>query len=348
MTTASEQMCLAVHFPDANGGTDRRGPGAPDRNEFSALERLARTAERGLFDFLLLPGTSRPPAYAGARGPGSGTGYPDPLTALGALAAVTDRIGLAATAGTAPGEPYLLARRLATLDHLSAGRAGWHAAGEPGGGDQEDARAEEFLTAVRTLWDSWAPDGTPRPFAHRGRHFVSEGEFTVPRCPQGRPVVIRTGDAPRDRAAAAASADVLVVPLGTPARGRALRADLDGRLAAHGRRPDELKILPGIGVVLGDSDAEARRRAAGIRPQRSTDRQPFVGSPRTVAAGLAEYVAEGAADGFLLVPRLTPGGLGAFVDRVVPLLQEQGVFRTAYTGSTLRSHLGLDEPVWKG
>ncbi|MGW1228106.1 LLM class flavin-dependent oxidoreductase [Streptomyces sp. NPDC002530] len=341
-------MCLAVHFPDANGTSARTAPRATARNEFSALERLARTAERGLFDFLLLPEPPRPPAHAGARDAGSGAGYPDPLTALGALAAVTDRIGLAATAGTAPGRPYLLARRLATLDHLSAGRAGWHAAVEPGSGDPAGERAEEFLTVVRALWDSWDPDGTPRPFAHRGRHFTAEGEFTVPRCPQGRPVVIRTGEAPGDRAAAAASADVLVAPLGTPAGGRALRADLDERLAAHGRRPDELKILPGIGVVLGDSDAEARRRAAGIRPQRSTDRQPFVGSPRTVAAGLTEYVAEGAADGFLLVPRLTPGGLGEFVDRVVPLLQEQGVFRTAYTGSTLRSHLGLAEPVWKG
>lgn len=174
--------------------------------------------------------------------------------------------------------------------------------------------------------------------------------------------------------------------------------------------------MPRTGVVLGDSDAQARERAAGIRLQQvspqyaiaaleriwgrdlssydpdgplpacdpdptasragngdalalaarwrelsrekglsirgtvieATDRRPLVGSPETVAAEMARRVATGAADGFVLVPHLTPGGLDDFVDRVVPLLQERGVFRTAYTGSTLRSHLGLAAPVWKG
>ncbi|MDX5578485.1 F420-dependent methylene-tetrahydromethanopterin reductase, partial [Streptomyces sp. ID01-9D] len=80
----------------------------------------------------------------------------------------------------------------------------------------------------------------------------------------------------------------------------------------------------------------------------TTTRQSFIGSPRTVAAELTAFVDERAADGFILVPHLTPGGLDDFVDRVVPLLQESGAFRSEYTGSTLRSHLGLPEPVWKG
>lgn len=80
----------------------------------------------------------------------------------------------------------------------------------------------------------------------------------------------------------------------------------------------------------------------------STARQSFIGSPETVAADLEKFVATDAADGFILVPHLTPGGLDDFVDRVVPLLQERGAFRSEYTGSTLRSHLGLAEPVWKG
>ncbi len=264
------------------------------------------------------------------------------------------------------------------------------------------------------MWDSWTPDGTPRPFAHHGRHFSVEGEFTVPRSPQGHPVVIREGDAAEDREFAASAADIVVTRPGTREAGRAFRADITGRLAKYGREPHELTVMPGVGVVLGDSDAEARERAAGIRLQQvsprhailalervwgrdlssydpdgplpvidpdpagrrpgdalavaarwralsrekglsirrtvieATGRQTFIGSPRTVAAEMAGLVATGAADGFLLVPHLTPGGLDDFVDQVVPLLQERGVFRSAYTGSTLRSHLGIAEPVWKG
>lgn len=80
----------------------------------------------------------------------------------------------------------------------------------------------------------------------------------------------------------------------------------------------------------------------------TTARQSFIGSPRTVADELETFVSTGAADGFILIPHLTPGGLDPFVDRVVPLLQERGAFRSEYTGSTLRSHLGLKDPVWKG
>lgn len=360
-------------------------------------------------------------------------GRPESLTVLAALAAVTDRLGLAATVNATFNEPYELARRLATLDHLSEGRAAWNVVtsfdaftGENfrRGGylDRADryTRAAEFVATARELWDTWTPDGTPRPFRHRGQHFAIEGEFTVPRSPQGHPVVIQAGDSPDGREFAASTADIVFTRHGTLESGRAFYADVKARLAKYGREPGELKIMPGVTFVLGDSDAEAQERAAEIRrrqvsPQNAllaleqiwgrdlssydpdgplpeidpdpgsslvqgrvkhgdllavaarwralskekglsirqtvietTGRQSFIGSPRTVAEQLTEFVAADAADGFILVPHLTPGGLDDFVDRVVPLLQERGAFRSRYTGPTLRSHLGLAEPVWKG
>ncbi|MEU2025281.1 LLM class flavin-dependent oxidoreductase [Streptomyces sp. NPDC016469] len=290
-------------------------PGTGERAGFASYEQLARTAERGLFDFLLV-----------AEGEAHG---PEVLTLLAALAAGTERLGLAA--GAAFGEPYELARRLATLDHLSAGRAAWHA--DPPAG--EHPRAAEFVAAARALWDSWTPDGTPRPVAHRGRYFAVEGEFTVERCPQGHPVTVLAGDSPEGRELAASAADIVLVPHTTLDAARARYAEVKGRLAAHGRAHDELKVMLRVAFVLGDSDdADAR--------------EPLTGSPAAVAALLTEYVTEDAADGFVLVPH-APGGLDDFVDRVVPLLQDLGAFRRTYNnGSTLRSHLGIAAPVWKG
>lgn len=389
MTTAPKQLHLAAHFPDVNNTTVRAGPRPRGRIDFSSFEDLARTAERGLFDFCFLAEGLRPREHNGPIHDLDVAGRPEPLTVLDALAAVTDRLGLAATVNVTFNEPYELARRLATLDHLSAGRAGWNVVtssdaftaenfrrggypdraglpqvpGPARTGETPLTRAAEFVATVRELWDSWTPDGTPRPFAHHGEHFSVEGEFTVPRCPQGHPVVIQAGGSPEDREFAASDADIVFTRHSTLEAGRTFYADVKSRLARYGREPDELKVMPGVGFVLGDTDAEAREKASEIRfrqvPPRkglsirqavieATGRQPFVGSPRTVAAELTEWVATGAADGFILLPHLTPGGLDDFVDGVVPVLQERGVFRSAYAGSTLRSHLGLAEPVWKG
>lgn len=279
----------------------------------------------------------------------------------------------------------------------------------------------------------WTPDGVSRPFAHEGPQFTVSGEFTVPRSPQGHPVVIQAGDSSEGREFAASAADIIFTRHGTLEAGRDFYADVKGRLAAYGREADSLKIMPGVTVVVGDNDAEAQEKAAEIPRQQvspqnailaaeqiwgtdlsaydpdgplpdidpvpdsritqgrvrhgdpspssrlrssrggpisivarwralaeakglslrgtvieTTTRRSFIGSPRTVAAELTAFVDQRAADGFILVPHLTPGGLDDIVDRVVPLLQESGAFRSEYTGSTLRSHLGLPEPVWKG
>lgn len=270
------------------------------------------------------------------------------------------------------------------------------------------------------MWGSWTPDGVPRPFAHRGQHFDIAGEFTVPRSPQGNPVVIQAGDSDEGREFAASAADVVFARHSSLEEGRAFYADVKRRLAKYGRMPGDLKIMPGIGVVLGDTAAEAQEKAAEIRRQQTSPqsalltleqiwgvdlssydpdgplpdidpvvdpaltqgrtrrgdtvaiaekwaalsrekglsirqtvieaggRQLLIGTPDAVATELDEFVQREAADGFVLVPHLTPGGLDEFVAGVVPLLQERGAFRTAYRGTTLRSHLGLPEPVRNG
>jgi len=424
-----KQMHLAAHFPGVNNTTVWADPRSRSQIEFSSFEHLARTAERGLFDFFFLAEGLRLREHKGRIHDLDVVGRPESITVLNALAAVTERLGLAATVNATFNEPYELARRFATLDHLSGGRAAWNVVTSSDaftgenfrrGGylDRADryTRAAEFLDTARELWDSWTPDGIPRPFAHRGRHFDIAGEFGLPRSPQGHPVVVQAGDSDEGREFAAASADVIFSRHSSLEEGRVFYADVKRRLAAYGRAHGDLKIMPGVGVVLGDTAAEAQERAAEIRRQQTSPqtalltleqiwgvdlssydpdgplpdidpvvdpaltqgrtrrgdtvaiaekwralsrekglsirqtvieaggRQFFIGTPEAVATELEEFVRKEAADGFILVPHLTPGGLDEFVDRVVPLLQERGAFRTEYRGTTLRSHLGLGLP----
>ncbi|TGB11052.1 NtaA/DmoA family FMN-dependent monooxygenase [Streptomyces sp. MZ04] len=432
-TSPKKRLHLAAHFPGVNSTTVWADPRSRSQIDFASFEQLARTAERGLFDFFFLAEGLRLREHKGRIHDLDVVGRPESLTVLSALAAVTERLGLAGTVNATFNEPNELARRLSSLDHLSAGRAAWNVVTSSDaftgenfrrGGylDRADryTRAAEFVRTARELWDSWTPEGEPRPFAHQGQHFDIEGEFTLPRSPQGHPVVIQAGDSPEGREFAASAADVVFTRHGTLEAGRDFYADVKGRLAKYGRAHDDLKIMPGVTFVLGDTAADAQERAAEIRrrqvsPQNAilaleqvwgvdlssydpdgplpdidpdpesalvqgrvkianpfeiaakwralsrakglsirqtvietTTRQSFIGTPEAVAAELEEFVATDAADGFILVPHLTPGGLDDFVDRVVPLLQERGVYRTEYQGATLRSHLGLREPVWKG
>ncbi len=420
-----KQIHLAAHFPGVNNTTVWTDPAAGSQIAFDSFRHLAETAERGRFDFLFLAEGLRLREVKGRIHDLDVVGRPESITVLGALAAVTSRLGLAATVNTTFNEPYELARRFASLDHLSAGRAAWNVVTSSDaftgenfrrGGylDRADryTRAAEFVQLAREFWDA-AGTGT---VSHRGPQFDVEGTLSVPRPPQGHPVVIQAGDSDEGREFAAATADVVFSRHSTLAAGQAFHADVKRRLAAYGRKPDELKIMPGVTYVLGDTEEEAVERAAEIRraqvspataiaqleqvwgidlsdhdvdgplpsvdPVRDsglvqgrtslgdpleiaakwravaaekglssrelvievTGRQSFVGTPRSVAEQLDRHVQSDAADGFILVPHLTPGGLDAFVDTVVPLLQERGVFRTDYTGTTLRDHLGLPVP----
>jgi len=444
MSKPVKPVHLAAHFPGVNNTTVWSDPRAGSHIEFSSFAHFARAAERAKFDFLFLAEGLRLREQNGRIYDLDVVGRPDTFTILTALAAVTDKLGLAGTINSTFNEPYEVARQFATLDHLSAGRAAWNVVtswdaftGENfrrGGFLPQQARYERartFLATAFELLESWhgdeidadpesgrfLADACAGSFKHRDGHFDITGQFDVPRSPQGGPVIFQAGDSDEGREFAAEAADAIFSRHSTLAAGQAFYADVKGRLAKYGRSPGELKILPAATFVLADTDAEARDLAQEVRLQQVsgataiafleqlwntelsaydpdgplpeidpdpgenttargrasvrmyrdpvatarewrakaeagglsirqliievTGRQSFVGSPATVAATINDFVQADASDGFILVPHITPGGLDEFADTVVPLLQERGVFRTEYTGTTLRDHLGL-------
>ncbi|GAU80124.1 LLM class flavin-dependent oxidoreductase [Bosea sp. BIWAKO-01] len=210
----------------------------------------------------------------------------EPLTLLGALSALTERIGLIATASTTYSEPYNLARQLASLDHLSGGRIGWNivtswapaAAGNFGqerqaGIDQRYERAHEFVEVASKLWDSWAQDAIiddretghfARPDRirradHRGTHFGVAGALNIPRSPQGRPVFVQAGASTDGRAFAARYAEAIFTAHLTKESAIAFYSDIKTQARVLGRRGDQIVILPGISAAIGSTEAEARR-----------------------------------------------------------------------------------------
>ncbi|MFJ9630257.1 NtaA/DmoA family FMN-dependent monooxygenase [Streptomyces sp. NPDC101175] len=363
---ARRTIHLAARLPGADS-TARADPAAGSRIAFASFERPARTAERGLLDFLLLAGGPRLREHRGRIHDLDAVGRPEPLTVLNALAAVTERIGLAATVDATFNEPYELARRLATLDHLSGGRAAWHvvAAADARTGENfrrgghhdlvdRSPRAAEFIAVARELWDSWTPDGLSRPFAHRGPHFDVAGEFTVPRPPQGHPVVIRAGDSDEDREAAARDADVVLGRPGTLEEGRAFYADVKARLARYGRGADDLKIMPRVTVVLGDTAAEAQERAAEIRRLRVSPRHAILAVERIWGTDLSSYDPDGPFPDFDPVPEPEPvpgparsGDPVATAERWRALSRQKGlsIRQTLIEASGRQSFVGTPEAV---
>ncbi len=443
----TKQIHLAAHFPGVNNTTVWSDPAAGSHIEFDSFRRFAQTAERGKFDFMFLAEGLRLREQNGQIYDLDVVGRPDTFTILAALAAVTDHLGLTGTINSTFNEPYEVARQFASLDHLSGGRAAWNVVTSWDGFTGENfrrggylpqadryERARTFLRTATELWDSWQGDEviadkqrgqflkTPVPgeFRHADAFFDIQGEFNVPRSPQGRPVIFQAGDSDEGRDFAASSADAIFTGHARLEAGQAFYADVKGRLAKFGRTRDQLLILPAATFVLGDTDAEAVElarevRRAQVSPQTAlrfieqlwntplpdfdvdgplpdfdpvvsdtsgliskgrasvrqfaknpvalanewrarsqdgklsarevvievTGRQSFVGSPATIATVINERVQADAADGYILVPHITPDGLAPFVDKVVPLLQERGVFRADYAGSTLRDHLGL-------
>lgn len=210
----------------------------------------------------------------------------EPLTLLGALAALTSHIGLIATASTTYNEPYNLARQFASLDHLSGGRVGWNivTSWAPGaavnfgqdaqiGIDQRYARANDFVEAVSKLWDSWAKDaivddragGTyalpdrVRRAEHRGSHFSVAGALNIPRSPQGRPVFVQAGASKDGRAFAARYAEAIFTAHLSKESAIEFYSDIKTQARALGRSPDQIVILPGLSAAIGSTEAEAKR-----------------------------------------------------------------------------------------
>ncbi|MGW0214535.1 LLM class flavin-dependent oxidoreductase [Micromonospora chokoriensis] len=396
--------------------------------------RLARIAERGKLDSLFLADS---PVLWNSIGRRPG-GTLEPTVLLTALAGATEHIGLIATASTTYNEPFNLARRFASLDHISGGRAGWNivtTAGEkaarnfnlddlPAHRDRYE-RAAEFIEVSQKLWDSWddtAPLGDKDagrwgddellyPPEHSGRYFKVAGPLNVPRSPQGYPLLVQAGSSEDGRDLAARYAEAVFTAQQTLGEAQAFYSDLKRRAAQVGRDPDSIKILPGIVPAIGATEAEAhaleeeldrlikpeyarqqlattlrvapedldldRELPADLpsedeiegaksrytlivtlaRRERLTVRQligrlgggrghrTFAGTPEQVADAIEQWYREGAADGFNIMPPVLPSGLETFVDHVVPILQRRNLFRTEYTGTTLREHYGLARPT---
>ncbi len=271
-----------------------RYPGAyPDANfNFAHLKRFAQTLERGRFDAFFMAdhlAVLNMPTTALKRSH-TVTSF-EPFTLLSALAAVTDHIGLVATASTSFEEPYHVARRFASLDHLSGGRAGWNVVTTANpdaalnfGYDSEldhDARyrrAREFTDVVTGLWDSFADDAFVRDVEaglyfdpermhvldHRGEHLSVRGPLNIARPVQGWPVIVQAGASEPGRQLAAETAEVVFAAEPDLAAGKRFYADVKRRMAAIGRDSDHLKILPAAFVVVGDSLADARARRAHL------------------------------------------------------------------------------------
>jgi FMN-dependent oxidoreductase (nitrilotriacetate monooxygenase family) len=396
---------------------------------------LAQRAERALFDSVFLADQL---ALGGDVGQAPRT-WLEPVTVLAALAVATSRIGLIATASTTYTEPFNLARQFASIDHISNGRAAWNivtswlttAADNYGGSGpighaDRYTRGEEFMGVVKALWDSWAADAVVddrasgvyarldriRPIEHRGAFYSVAGPLNMPRCPQGRPVLVQAGSSDTGRRFAARHAEAVFTAHMAKATAQEFYADLKGLAAAEGRDPTHVLVLPGLSPTIGSTEAEARRleremsdltdpevgrkRLSGrfgghdfshlpldrplvpedfpdpdsveaarsrtevilnlVRRDRPTLRQllgylagarghyVMAGTPEQVADLMQDWLADGAADGFNIMPPLLPVQLDVFSAEVIPLLQRRGLFRTEYAGATLREHYGLPWP----
>jgi alkanesulfonate monooxygenase len=269
-----------------------RYPGAyPDANfNFAHLKRFAQKLEAGKFDAFFMAdhlAVLNMPVEALKRSH-TVTSF-EPFTLLSALAGATERIGLVATASTTFDAPYHVARRFASLDHISGGRAGWNivTTSNPDAalnfgltehkehGERYD-RAREFYDVVTGLWDSFADDAFTRDresglyfdpdkmhvLDHKGEHLSVRGPLNIARPVQGWPVIVQAGASEAGRQLAAETAEAVFAAHRTLADGQAFYADIKGRMAKFGRDPDHLKILPGVLVVVGDSVEEAREKRA--------------------------------------------------------------------------------------
>jgi FMN-dependent oxidoreductase (nitrilotriacetate monooxygenase family) len=242
---------------------------------------VARQAEAAKFDLVFIVDSQfitphSPPHYLNRL---------EPLTLLSALAVATSNIGLIGTATTSYNEPYNLSRRLASLDLISKGRAGWNVvtsgdAGTAGNYGREEhydydtryARAHEYLDVARGLWRSYEDDALVRDresgvfldptklhaLNHKGRFFSVVGPLNIQRSPQGEPVIFQAGDSEQGRDLGAAIADGIFTHARSIEQGQAFYADLKGRAAKLGRDPDQIVILPGFNVTIGDTDDDAR------------------------------------------------------------------------------------------
>ena len=439
MTADQRQAHLTLYLAGAghHEAAWRFEPTQPHRlSDIGYLTGLAQVAESGMFDAVFI--ADSPFLYPDVESNGYYGVLPfEPFTLLSAIAAATTRIGLIATASTTYYEPFNLARLLASLDHISGGRAGWNivTTSAPGAAhnfgqaphlehDRRYDRAVEFVEVVTSLWDSWDDDaviadrstkqfltpGSVRPIEHAGEWFDVRGPLTMPRPPQGYPVFAQAGssdvgiefggrfgeaiftsqaelDPAREfyarikqqaRKAGRDERDVKVLPgvvpilAATAQQAQELRhelfavTDVDSGLKAltsnaggadlSGHPLDEL--FPDLGGAASFNGTKSRRNylVRTARERNLTLRQvlkilsggrghrEFVGTYDQFCDDMVTWLDAGGADGFTIMPPYLPGSLDDFVENVVPHLQDRGLLRRSYRGSTLRDHLGLRRP----
>lgn len=412
-----------------------RYPGAwPDMNfNFPHIKECIQKLERAKFDAFFMAdhmAVLNMPIDALKRSH-TATSF-EPFTLLSALSQATERIGLVATGSTTFDAPYHIARRFASLDHISNGRAGWNivttsnpdAALNFGMDEHMEHgeryhRAREFYDVVTGLWDSWADDAFVRDvehgiffdptkmhvLAHKGEYLSVRGPLNIARPVQGWPVIVQAGASEAGRQLAAETAEAVFTAQSSIEAGRQFYADVKGRMKKLGRNPEHMKILPACFVVVGETVEEAkakrdkldslvdyansiaslsialghdaskfdpdrplpdipesnasksgRERAIALaRKENLTVRQlaqrlggysglAMVGTPKTIASEMEEWLETQASDGFTVMFPYLPGGLDDFADKVVPELQRRGLFRREYEGRTFRENLGLPRP----
>ncbi|WP_269533257.1 LLM class flavin-dependent oxidoreductase [Chitinimonas sp. BJYL2] len=434
MSQPPRQLKLGVFFTRfGHHQSAWRQPEAPHAGnpDFAYWAKLALLAEQAKFDTVFIAdfvGRSPKALHKQAR---SDKRYDfEPITFMSALAAITSRIGLVATVNTNFNEPYNVARKFASLDHISGGRAAWNvvsslqdSAARSFGLDDTLSHAEryeragEFLDLTRKLWDSW-DDGafdnanpatgqffdpaSAHPVDHTGKYFRSDSLLDVARPLQGYPVLVQAGNSDTGREFAAQYAEMTYASAQRLDVAQEYYRDVKSRLAKYGRAPEDIVITPGLSPIIGRTEEEAREKLQRLqdavdfsngvqlggvdlsaypldgpvpdlpetengkgRLQQLLDRARrdnltirqavlqfsvfrghnlVVGTASQVADVIEEWFNNEAADGFNLIPPQIPTGFEDFVRDVVPELQRRGLFRTEYTGTTLREHLGLRRP----
>ncbi len=412
---------------------------SPDTNPADMLDigyyqRLSQAAEAAKFDAIFI-------ADALAINPniefGPFNNFFEPLTLLAAIAAVTERIGVIGTASTTYGEPYDIARRFASLDRVSRGRAGWNIvtsgnemAAHNFGHDahlehgKRYARATEFVDVAMKLWASWddtafiadrargrfVDRGRIHRIDHEGEHFKVRGPLDFPGPPQGHPVLVQAGSSEDGREFAGRFAEAIYTAQNNLTDAQAFYADVKARMHRYGRTPDQMCILPGLAPIVGHTEAEAKAKQAAqnehIIPEYSLHQlstnlgvdlfshdidgplpevapieninggksryqvfldmarrdnltirglihriafgrghDTFAGTPAQIVDHMEQWFTSGACDGFNLLPPTLPGDFDVFCELVLPELRRRGLFRTEYTGRTLREHFGLRRPA---
>ncbi|GAB3616675.1 LLM class flavin-dependent oxidoreductase [Okibacterium endophyticum] len=286
-STSARHMVLTTFLLPAGYHRDswrREGSRAEELGGLSFVADLTRMAEEAKLDAVFFGDVVH--ATATMRGDIMMNGFYEPISVLSALAALTRHIGLIGTMSTSFTEPYNVARQMAGLDHMSAGRAGWNIVtsrdgfGNFGGRgvpdpEQRYARADEFVDVVQKLWDSWGDDAILvdrasgrwldtsklRPIDHRGAHFSVDGPINMPRPPQGRPILVQAGSSDTGVAFGSRIADLIYTAQPHLEGARSFYARIKESAAAYGRDPETVKVVPGILPIIGDTEREANELA---------------------------------------------------------------------------------------